>query len=189
MNTNTTNNTAIPTNAADNAEEVATKAYIEGLLDCYREARDVMEVRMDMAQAMAQAASEEFYDFLGHIMMNASAYEFERFIESDDLSSSDRIACIALFAKHHLPDDYSGGAIDGSECCCGTIDESKCSCGKCSCDDTFDNSDVGEIGGFFDGQAELDKMVKANAEANMARHRCDDGMARLLADIFRGHAK
>lgn len=89
-----------------NLGQVVSDGYHLGLVDCYLEARTTYEIRQDTAQAVAQTAAEQFIDFMSHLMENCSADDFTRFIESPELTSTDRVICIALFAKHHLPDSY-----------------------------------------------------------------------------------
>ena len=168
MNTNintNTNNTATPT--CDNAiyKEAAMEAFVDGLVDCYCEARATLDVRLDTARMIADTASEEYIDFLYNLMKRTSAEEFEKFIESNELSSADRVTCIALFAKAHLPEDYDSEADDDNEA----------------------DDDIGEIGEPFDGRAELDALIKANSEAGVAS--ADPDMAvlsKLMAKIIGG---
>ena len=166
MNTNiNTNNTATPT--CDNAiyKEAAMEAFVDGLVDCYCEARATLDVRLDTARMIADNASEEYIDFLYNLMKRTSAEEFEKFIESNELSSADRVTCIALFAKAHLPEDYDSEADDDNEA----------------------DDDIGEIGEPFDGRAELDALIKANSEAGVAS--ADPDMAvlsKLMAKIIGG---
>ena len=153
--TNTTNTYISDTNAY---QEAATKAYVDGLVDCYREARATLEVRLDTARMIADSSAEEYIDFLYNMMKRASAEEFEKFIESDELTSADRVTCIALFAKAHLPEDY------------GNEDE-----------------DTGEIGESFDAQAELDALIRANSEAAVSSADPDlAALSRLMANIIGG---
>lgn len=169
MNTNINNtninNTATPT--CDNTiyKEAAMEAFVEGLVDCYCEARATLDVRLDIARKIADDSSEEYIDFLYNLMKRISAEEFEKFIESNELSSADRVTCIALFAKAHLPEDYDNEADD----------------------DDDDDDDIGEIGEPFDGRAELDALIKANSEAGVAS--ADPDMAvlsKLMAKIIGG---
>lgn len=116
MNTNiNTNNTATPT--CDNAiyKEAAMEALVDDLVDCYCEARATLDAWLDTARMIADNASEGYTDFLYNLMKRISAEEFEKFIESNELSSSDRVTCIALFAKAHLPEDYDSEADDDNE--------------------------------------------------------------------------
>ena len=164
-NTNTTNTTsAIPTYISDtNAyQEAAAKAYVDGLIDCYCEARDTLEVRLDVARKIADDSSKEYIDFLYNLMKRTSAEEFEKFIESNELSSTGRVTCIALFAMAHLPEDYGD-----------------------------DDEDTGEIGKSFDAQAELDALIKANSEADVSSAVPSDNpdlaaLSRLMAKIIGG---
>lgn len=152
--------------AMDNYE-VATEAFVYGLIDCYVEARHTYEVRLDTAQQLAADASEQFVDFLDMMMRKVSAAEFEKFIESNELTSADRVSCIALFAKSHLPEDYVGGT-----------------------DFSFENDDTGEIGEGFDGRKELEALINANAEAGTPSADPDVAtLATLITRILKEYEK
>lgn len=186
-NTNTnTNNTAIPT--CDNAiyKEAAMEAFVEGLVDCYCEARATLDVRLDTARKIADDSSEEFIDFLYNLMKRASAEEFEKFIESNELSSADRVTCIALFAKAHLPEDYGNNEEESSGKSCYNCWRECLDKGYCPYE-VDGKDDVGEIGEPFDGRAELDALIKANSEAGVSA--ADPDMAvlsKLMARIIGG---
>lgn len=150
--TNTTNTYISDTNAY---QEAATKAYVDGLVDCYREARATLEVRLDTARMIADNSAAEYIDFLYNMMKRISTEEFEKFIESNELTSADRVTCIALFAKAHLPEDEETEA-----------------------------EDTGEIGESFNAQAELDALVRANSEATVSSADPDlAALGRLMANI------
>ena len=189
-NTNTnTSNTATPT--CDNAiyKEAATEAFVEGLVDCYCEARATLDIRLDTARKIADDSSEEFIDFLYNLMKRVSAEEFEKFIESNELSSADRVTCIALFAKAHLPEDYGNDKEeeDSSKSCYNCWRECL---DKGYCPYEVDDG-TGEIGEPFDGQAELDALIKANSEAGVADINPDmAALSKLMAKIIGGrHSK
>ena len=187
VNNTNTNNTVTPT--CDNAiyKEAAVEAFVDGLVDCYCEARATLDVRLDTARMIADNASEEYIDFLYNLMKRTSAEEFEKFIESNELSSADRVTCIALFAKAHLPEDYGNEEEDSNKSCydCGRecLDKEYC---------PYEVDDgTGEIGEPFDGQAELDALIKANSEADVADINPDmAALSKLMAKIIGGrHSK
>ena len=185
--TKNTTTTVIPT--CDNAiyKEAAMEAFVDGLVDCYCEARATLDGRLDTARKIADDSSEEFIDFLYNLMKRASAEEFEKFIESNELSSADRVTCIALFAKAHLPEDYGNEEEDPGKSCYD--------CGRECFEDGYCphevDDDIGDIGEPFDGQAELDALIKANSEAGVSD--ADPDMAvlsKLMAKIIGGrHSK
>ena len=183
VNNTNTNNTTTPT--CDNAilKEATMEAFVDGLVDCYCEARATLEVRLDTARMIADNASEEYINFLYNLMKRTSAEEFEKFIESNELSSADRVTCIALFAKAHLPKDYGNEEEDSGKSCYD--------CGRECFEDGYCphevDDDIGDIDEPFDGQAELDALIKANSEAGVAS--ADPDMAvlsKLMAKIIRG---
>ena len=187
VNNTNTNNTTTPT--CDNAiyKEAAMEAFVDGLVDCYCEARATLEVRLDTARMIADNASEEYINFLYNLMKRTSAEEFEKFIESNELSSADRVTCIALFAKAHLPEDYGNEEEDSDKNCYNCwrecLDEGYCPYEV--------EDDAGEIGEPFDGRAELDALIKANSEAGVASTDPDMAvLSKLMAKIIRGrHSK
>lgn len=187
VNNTNTNNTTTPT--CDNAiyKEAAMEAFVDGLVDCYCEARATLEVRLDTARMIADNASEEYINFLCNLMKRVSAEEFEKFIESNELSSADRVTCIALFAKAHLPEDYGNKEEDLGKSCYD--------CGRECFEDGYCphevDDDIGDIGEPFDGQAELDALIKANSEAGVASTDPDMAvLSKLMAKIIRGrHSK
>lgn len=183
MSTNTnTNNTANLEN-----KEVTLTAFVDGLVDCYCEARATLDVRLDTARKIADDSSEEFIDFLYNLMKRVSAEEFEKFIESNELSSADRVTCIALFAKAHLPEDYGNEEEDSGKSCYNCWRECL---DKGYCPYEVED-DVGEIGESFDGRAELDALIKANSEAGVASTDPDMAvLSKLMAKIIGGrHSK
>lgn len=156
-------NTNINTNNIPTATELKAKAtreavlnaYVDGLVDCYIEARNAYEIRMDMARDMELQTSQQYVEFLDHMMQNVSAEEFEGFIESEELLAADRISCIALFAKHNLPEDYTG------------------------------ENDDGEIGEGFNGREELDKMINAHCAGDQEPEYDVAALANLMAQILK----
>lgn len=186
MNTNI-NNTKNTTAANLENKEVTLTAFVDGLVDCYCEARATLDVRLDTARMIADNASEEYIDFLYNLMKRTSAEEFEKFIESNELSSADRVTCIALFAKAHLPEDYGDEEEDSGKSCYNCWGECL-DVGYCPYEV---EDDAGEIGEPFDGRAELDALIKANSEAGVSD--ADPDMAvlsKLMAKIIGGrHSK
>ena len=184
-NINSTKNTTTTANLEN--KEVTLTAFVDGLVDCYCEARATLDVRLDTARKIADDSSEEFIDFLYNLMKRVSAEEFEKFIESNELSSADRVTCIALFAKAHLPEDY-GNEEEGSGKSCYNCWGECLDVGYCPYEV---EDDAGEIGEPFDGRAELDALIKANSEAGVSD--ADPDMAvlsKLMAKIIGGrHSK
>ena len=180
-NINSTKNTTTTANLEN--KEVTLTAFVDGLVDCYCEARATLDVRLDTARKIADDSSEEFIDFLYNLMKRVSAEEFEKFIESNELSSADRVTCIALFAKAHLPEDYGSKEEDPGKSCYD--------CGRECFEDGYCphevDDDIGDIGEPFDGQAELDALIKANSEAGVASTDPDMAvLSKLMAKIIRG---
>lgn len=83
------------------------------MVETFKENKKVMEIKMEQASKMADAAAEEFIDSIKSLVKDASEEEFKEFIQADDdaIKPEDKLAIIAAYAEHH--DDIGGIAIIG----------------------------------------------------------------------------
>lgn len=81
------------------------------MINKFKENKKVMEIKMEQASKMADAAADEFIDSIKSLVKGASEEEFKEFIQADDdaIEPEDKLAIIAAYAEHH--DDIGGIAI------------------------------------------------------------------------------
>lgn len=85
------------------------------MVEKFKENKKVMEIKMEQASKMADAATDEFVDFIKSLVKDASEEDLKEFLNADDemLEFEDKLAVIAAFAESH--EDIGGIAIIGFE--------------------------------------------------------------------------
>lgn len=84
------------------------------MLNKFKENKKVMEIKMEQASKLADAAAEEFIDSIKSLVKDASEEEFKEFIQADDdaIELEDKLAVITAHAECH-GGDIGGIAIIG----------------------------------------------------------------------------
>ena len=82
------------------------------MLEKFKENKKVMQIKMDQANKMADAAAEEFIDSIKSLVKDASEEDLKAILNADDemLEDIDKMAFIAAFAESH---EAGGFAIIG----------------------------------------------------------------------------
>ena len=83
------------------------------MIERFKENKKVMEIKMDQANKMADAAADEFIDSIHALVKDASEEDLKKFLQAEDdmIEPEDKLAVIAAFADTH--DDIGGVAIIG----------------------------------------------------------------------------
>lgn len=83
------------------------------MVEKFKENKKVMEIKMEQASKMADAAADEFTESIVTLVKDASVEEIKEFVESNDkaIDTEDKLVIIAAYAESH--DDIGGIAIIG----------------------------------------------------------------------------
>lgn len=83
------------------------------MVEKFKENKKVMEIKMEQASKMADAAAEEFIDSLKSLVKDASEEDLKEILNTNDemLEFEDKMAIIAAYAESH--EDVGGIAIIG----------------------------------------------------------------------------
>lgn len=83
------------------------------MVEKFKENKKVMEIKMEQASKMADAAAEEFIDSLKSLVKDASEEDFKQFLGANDemIEAEDKLAVVAAYADTH--NDIGGIAIIG----------------------------------------------------------------------------
>lgn len=83
------------------------------MVEKFKENKKVMEIKMEQASKMADAAADEFTESIVTLVKDASVEEIKKFVESNDktINTEDKMVIIAAYAESH--DDIGGIAIIG----------------------------------------------------------------------------
>ncbi len=73
------------------------------MLESFKENKKVMQIKMDQANKMADAAAEEFIDSIKSLVKDASEEDLKAILNADDemLEDIDKMAFVAAFAESH----------------------------------------------------------------------------------------
>lgn len=73
------------------------------MLEKFKEHKKEMEIKMEQAEKIADAAAEKFTGDLKTLVASATEEEFKEFIESesDAISDTDRMVAIMMFMETH----------------------------------------------------------------------------------------
>lgn len=83
------------------------------VVEKFKENKKVMEIKMEQASKMADAAADEFTESIVTLVKDASVEEIKEFVELNDkvIDTEDKLAVIAAYLESH--DDIGGVAIIG----------------------------------------------------------------------------
>lgn len=83
------------------------------VVEKFKENKKVMEIKMEQASKMANAAADEFTESIVTLVKDASVEEIKEFVELNDkaIDTEDKLAVIAAYVESH--DDIGGFAIIG----------------------------------------------------------------------------
>ena len=83
------------------------------VVEKFKENKKVMEIKMEQASKMADAAADEFTESIMTLVKDASVEEIKEFVKSNDktINAEDKLFIIAAYAESH--DDIGGIAIIG----------------------------------------------------------------------------
>lgn len=82
------------------------------MLETFKENKKVMQIKMEQASKMADAAANEFIDSIKSLVKDASEEDVREFLNANDdmLEFEDKLAVVAAWAEAH---DASGITIIG----------------------------------------------------------------------------
>lgn len=82
------------------------------MLETFKENKKVMQIKMEQASKMADAAADEFIDSIKSLVKDASEEDVKEFLNANDdmLEFEDKLAVVAAWAKAH---DAGGVTIIG----------------------------------------------------------------------------
>lgn len=85
------------------------------VVEKFKENKKVMEVKMEQASKLADAAADEFIESIMTLVKDASVEEIKEFVELNDktIATKDKMAVIAAYAESH--NDIGGVVIIGSD--------------------------------------------------------------------------
>lgn len=83
------------------------------MVEKFKENKKVMEIKMEQASKMADAAAEEFIDSIKSLVKDASEEDLKQFLGANDemIEAEDKLAVVAAFADTH--NNIGGIAIIG----------------------------------------------------------------------------
>ena len=83
------------------------------MVEKFKENKKVMEIKMEQASKMADAAADEFTESIMTLVKDASVEEVKEFVELNDktIEMDDKLVVLAAFLESH--DDICGVAVIG----------------------------------------------------------------------------
>lgn len=83
------------------------------MIEKFKENKKVMEIKMDQASKMADAAADEFIESIKSLVKDASEEDLKKFLSVNDemVDAEDKLAVVAAYADTH--NDVGGIAIIG----------------------------------------------------------------------------
>ena len=83
------------------------------MVEKFKENKKVMEIKMEQASKLADAAADEFIESIESLVKNASEEDLKEFVNSkdEDIEVMDVIAVTTMFAEHH--EEFRNVAVIG----------------------------------------------------------------------------
>lgn len=73
------------------------------MLKTFKESKKVMEIKMEQANKLANAAENEFLESIKSLVKNASVEDVQAFLNTndDDIEEIDKMAIVTMFAEEN----------------------------------------------------------------------------------------